>query len=324
MKVSRGWSVVATVACLLAAHGASAQSFPSRSMRLLVPFPPGGPTDQVSRLIGRKITESTGEPVVVDNRPGGGAQIAAAALLQAPADGYTFMIGDVGALSINVTLYERLSYDPQRDFQAVSLVMSAPMVLLVPNRSTAKTVAELVQTGKNQGGHLSYASQGIGTGGHLLAEMFKAASGAPLVHVPYKGSAPAMQDLIAGQVDLLFDVMGAALPQARGGKATILAVAAEQRSPRAPDLPTMAEAGYPGVVMTVWFEIVARSGTPEPAVRGLNGLIVAALNSPDVAKRLSDQGFDPSHSSVEQFTALMRSEREKWGAVVKASGIRVE
>src|SRR2546421_634783 len=232
----RVW-IAAVMSFLWLAH-AGAQSFPSKPIRLLVPFPPGGPTDQVSRLVGQKITESTGQPILVDNRPGGGSQIA--------------------------------------------------------------------------------------TGGHLLAEMFKSATGAPLVHVPYKGSAPAMQDLIAGQVDLLFDLMGAGLPQARGAKAKLLAVGTRERSPRAPEVPTMAEAGYPDVVMTVWFGIVAKSGTLDSLVRTLNGHIVSALNSPEVSKRLYDQGFDPSPSTPEEFGAQMRSEREKWGAVVKSSGARVD
>ena len=302
---------------------AGAQSFPSRPIRLLVPFPPGGPTDQVSRLLGQKITESTGQPVVVDNRPGGGSQIAATALLQAPADGYTVMIGDIGALAVNPTLYEKLSYDPQRDFVAISRVMSSPMVLLVPAKSPASSVAQLLELGKSQG-RLSYASQGMGTGGHLLGEMFKSVTGATLVHVPYKGSAPAIQDLIAGQVDLLFDLLGSGLPQARGGKLKILAVGTPQRAERAPEVPTMAEAGYPDVAMTVWFGMVARSGTPDAVVRVLNNQVVSALKNPEVSKRLYDQGFDASPSSAEEFAAQMRSEREKWGAVVKSSGARVD
>jgi tripartite-type tricarboxylate transporter receptor subunit TctC len=309
------WAVLASAAC--------AQSFPSRPIRLLVPFPPGGPTDQVSRLLGQKITESTGQPVLVDNRPGGGSQIAAAALLQAPADGYTVLIGDIGALAVNPTLYEKLSYDPQRDFLAISRVMSSPMVLLVPVKSPAGNVAQLLELAKSRG-RLSYASQGIGTGGHLLAEMFKSVTGATMVHVPYKGSAPAMQDLIAGQVDLLFDLMGAGLPQARGGKVKMLAVGTPQRAERAPEVPTMAEAGYPDVAMTVWFGMVARSGTPDAVVRVLNNQIVSALKNPEVAKRLYDQGFDASPSTAEEFAAQMRSEREKWGAVVKSSGARVD
>jgi tripartite-type tricarboxylate transporter receptor subunit TctC len=303
---------------------AASQNFPSRPIRLLVPFPPGGASDQVSRLLGQKITESTGQAVIVDNRPGGGAQIAATALMQAPADGYSLLIGDIGAFAINTSLYQNLSFNPQRDFQPISLVMSSPMVLLVPTKSTANSVSELLEIPKRGAGHLSYASQGIGTGGHLLAEMFKSASNAPLVHVPYKGGAPAMQDLVAGQVDLLFDAMGVAVPQARGGKARILAVAAPQRSPRAPDVPTMAEAGYPNVLMTVWFGIVARAGTPEPLVRRLNSEIVSALNSPDVSKRLNDQGFDPSPSTAEEFAARIRDETAKWSVVVKASGARVD
>jgi tripartite-type tricarboxylate transporter receptor subunit TctC len=324
MRMQRWWTMLFSVALWAVLAGAAcAQSFPSRPIRLLVPFPPGGPTDQVSRLVGQKITESTGQPVLVDNRPGGGSQIAAAALLQAPADGYAVMIGDIGALAVNPTLYEKLSYDPQRDFVAISRVMSSPMVLLVPVKSPAGSVAQLLDLAKSQG-RLSYASQGIGTGGHLLAEMFKAVTGATMVHVPYKGSAPAMQDLIAGQVDLLFDLMGAGLPQARGGKVKMLAVGTPQRAERAPEVPTMAEAGYPDVAMTVWFGMVARSGTPEAVVRVLNSQVVSALKNPEVAKRLFDQGFDASPSTAEEFAAQMRSEREKWGAVVKSSGARVD
>jgi tripartite-type tricarboxylate transporter receptor subunit TctC len=324
MRMQRWWTMLFSVALWAVLAGAAcAQSFPSRPIRLLVPFPPGGPTDQVSRLLGQKVTESTGQPVLVDNRPGGGSQIAAAALLQAPADGYTVMIGDIGALAVNPTLYEKLSYDPQRDFVAISRVMSSPMVLLVPVKSPANSVAQLLDLAKSQG-RLSYASQGIGTGGHLLAEMFKSVTGATMVHVPYKGSAPAMQDLIAGQVDLLFDLMGAGLPQARGGKVKILAVGTPQRAERAPEVPTMAEAGYPDVAMTVWFGMVARSGTSDAVVRVLNQQVVSALKNPEVSKRLYDQGFDPSPSTAEEFAAQMRSEREKWGAVVKSSGARVD
>jgi tripartite-type tricarboxylate transporter receptor subunit TctC len=196
-------------------------------------------------------------------------------------------------------------------------------VLLVPVKSPANNVAQLLDLAKSQG-RISYASQGIGTGGHLLAEMFKSTTGATMVHVPYKGSAPAMQDLIAGQVDLLFDLMGAGLPQARGGKVKMLAVGTPQRAERAPEVPTMAEAGYPDVAMTVWFGMVARSGTPDALVRTLNHQVVAALKSPEVSKRLYDQGFDASPSTVEEFDAQMRSERQRWGAVVKSSGARVD
>jgi tripartite-type tricarboxylate transporter receptor subunit TctC len=316
-------SLFAGLAAALIAFQAWGQAFPQRPIRLLVPFPPGGPTDQVSRLLSQKLGETLGQPIVVDNRPGGGAQIAATALMQSPPDGYTLFIGDIGALAVNKSLYQNLSYDPQRDFRAISNVMTAPMVLLVPASSTASSVSQLLDNAK-RAGRLSYASQGIGTGGHLLGEMFKNASGATLIHVPYKGGGPAMQDLIAGQVDLLFDAMGAAVPQARGGKAKILAVADAKRSPRTPDVPTMGEAGYPDVQMVVWFGMVAHAKTPDAIVRRLNSEIVAALNSPDVSKRLSDQGFDPAPSTPEAFEALMREETIKWARIVKASGARVD
>jgi tripartite-type tricarboxylate transporter receptor subunit TctC len=315
----------AGAAMALAAPGAApAQGFPARPVTFIVPFPPGGATDQLARILAQKMTDSTGAAVVVENRPGGGAQIAAGALKQAPADGHTVLFGDIGALAINRTLYASLSYDALKDFQPVTQLMTMPMLLLVPQAHPARTVPELLALAKTQPGGLNYASQGVGTGGHLLGEMLKSATGAALTHVPYKGGAPAMQDLVAGRVDLLFEGIGAALPFVKDAKVRALAQAAPRRAPQLADLPTTGELGLPTVSMMVWFGAVVRAGTPEPAVRKLNEELVKGLSSPEVVKRLNDQGFVPNPGTPEQFGAFIRDEAERWAAVVRASGARVE
>ncbi len=315
---------LAGMSMMLATTQILAQAFPVRPVRILVPFPPGGPTDQIGRILAQKLQDTWGQSVMVDNRPGGGGQIGAAQLKQAPADGHTLFIGDMGALAVNATLYAELSYDATRDFQPVTLLMSAPLMVLVPAASSVNSVAELIARGTAPGAKLNFASQGIGSGGHLAGEMLRTQSGANLNHVPYKGGAPAMQDLIGGQVDLFFEVIGAALPQARAGKLKMLAVATPRRIAVAPDIPTTAEAGFPRLTMSPWFGIVARAGVPEATLRKLHGDITAVLAMPDVVKRLTDVGFDPIPGSPEQFAAFMREETERWGAVVKSSGARVD
>lgn len=309
-------------AAALGPRSAVAQAFPARAMRIVVPFPAGGPTDQVARMVADKLQAAMAQPVVVDNRPGGAGQIAVAQLMQAPADGHTLLIGDMGVYAVNPALYPKLSYDVQRDFVPISAAMSAPMVLNVPAGSPSASVAELVRRAASA--PLNFASQGPGTGGHLIGEMFRAQSKGNLNHVPYKGGAPAMQDLIAGQVDLFFEVLGASLPQARAGRIRMLAIAAPARSRLAPELPTTAEAGFPNLTMSPWFGFVARTGTPEPALRRLNAEIVAALGQADVVERLQTVGFDPIPGTPEQFARLIRDETERWGGVVRSAGIKVE
>lgn len=311
--------LLVALACPLQAE---AQAFPSKPIRILIPFAAGGPTDQLARVLAQKVGDSVGQPVVVDNRPGGGAQIAAALLKQAPADGYTLLIGDIGAFAVNPSLYTKLSYDPMTDFQAITNLLSTPMVLVVPQTSKSTSLAELVARGKS--GPMSYASQGPGTGGHLLGQVLNGYTEGKLVHVPYKGSAPAMQDLLSGQVDLLFEVAPPVIGQAKTGKLRPLAVASDKRVPLLPDVPTTAELGFPDLRMNVWFGLVARSGTPDAVVQKLQAEFAAALASPDVVSRFSEQGFEVVSSTPTQFTAFMRSEASRWGAVVKATGAKVE
>jgi tripartite-type tricarboxylate transporter receptor subunit TctC len=265
-----------------------------------------------------------GQPVVVDNRPGGGAQIAAAQLMQAPADGHTLFAGDIGAFAINSSLYTNLSFDPLKDFQPISSLMSAPIVLIVPAGGPSKSLKELLERAKSPQGRLTFASPGIGTGSHLIGEMLKMRTGARLEHVPYKGLAQATQALLAGEVDMLFQVMGSALPLAKAGKVRMLAIGAPTRSALAPEVATTEELGFADVRMAPWFGMVTRAGTPEPVVARLHREVVAALMHPDTTKRLTDAGFDPLPSTPQQFGSFMSEESARWGRVVRALGTRVE
>ncbi len=325
MKLRSLLPVVAAVAlATVAVPHAAAQTFPWKPVTILVPFPPGGPTDNLARMLAQKLTESLHQPVLVDNRPGAGGQIGANALKQAPADGHTIYIGDVGALAINATLYPKLSYDPVRDFQPITNLMSMPQMLVVPQASLANSVAELLAQAKSRPAGLNFVSQGIGTGGHLGGEMFKARTGANLVHIPMKGSPAAVGELLGGRADFLFEGLGVALPNVRMGKLKVLALTAPQRSAFLPQVPTMAELGYPDFTIHAWFGAVARAGTPPATVRKLNEELIAGLKSPEVSKRLTDLGFDLVPGTPEQFSAFIKEEIARWGLVVKASGARVD
>jgi tripartite-type tricarboxylate transporter receptor subunit TctC len=311
-------------ACLAAAGPASAQSFPSRNLTIVVPFAPGGPTDQLARALAGRMQESLGRPVIVENRPGAGGQIATNALRQADPDGHTLFIGATEMFAINPTLYRRFSYEPARDFQPVAAIAEMPMILVVPKSSPAGSVRELLELARSRPGGLSYASQGPGSIGHMLGEVVRTRTGAPLNHVPYKGSAPALQDLVGGQVDLMFDVVLAAEQLVNTDKLRALAVAAPKRTTPFPNLPTLAEAGLTGADASVWFGAVVRAGTPEPVVARLNEAMNAAIAHPDVAKRFGDLGMQMLRMSPAQFGAFMKAETERWTPIVKASGASVE
>ena len=315
-----------TMALLLAvmaagpmASFAQAQGFPAKPITILVVYPPGGPADLMARSVGEVMQERMGQPVIVESRPGAGGQIAASALLRAPADGYTLLVGDTATLGINKALYTNFSYDPLKDLEAVAPLMLMPMVLYVPKASPFNSFAELIAAAK--GKPLNYASQGGGSLGHLLGEMLRADAAVQLNHIPYKGSAPAMQDLIGGQVDLLFDGAGPGLPQVKAGKIKALAVAGPQRLALMPDVPTTAEAGLPGVVMSLWLGVVARAGTPAPVIHRLQEEISYAMSQPKVTKRFADLGFQTLNLSPEAFRSFVRREAEKSAALVRARGI---
>src|SRR5258706_8396827 len=299
---------------------ASGQPFPSRAITVVVPFPPGGVTDTSVRKIGKKITESTGQPVIVDNRPGAGGQIGADAVKKARPDGYTLYLSNIGSHGINESLYPKLNYDPLKDFDSVTLLFSSSNLVLVPTSSPAKTMAELIALAKSMSGKMTYASQSIGSGGHISGEIVKSKNNVQLVHVPYKGSAPALIDIVGGRIDFLFDPIITALPFAKDGKVRALGITADKRSPLAPEIPTLREQGFVGYDVNPWFGISAPAGTPRPVIDRLNAEFGKALRNPDVVKRLTEQGIDIIPSTPEQYNAFIKSETARWGEVVKASG----
>lgn len=299
-----------------------AQTFPAKPITLLVPYPPGGPGDLMARSVGEVLAVRLGQPVLVDNRPGGGGQIAGMALVRAPADGYTLMLGDTSTLGINMATYSNFGWNPPSDVRGVAPILVMPMVLLVPAASPYKSVAELVAASK--GKDINYASQGAGSAGHLLGEMLRDATTGKFNHVPYKGSAPAMNDLLGGQVDMLFDGVGPALPHLRAGKLRCLAVAGPVHLSQLPGVATMAELGYRGVELSIWFGFVARDRTPDALVQSLSKEVAYAMSQPKIKKRFEDLGFEFLSMPAEPFTKYIRTEADHWGKYVRARTITAD
>lgn len=303
---------------------AIAQNFPNRAVTMVVPFPAGGITDAVARALASKMGEQLGKPVIVDNRPGGGGQIAAAYVRQQAADGHTLYVGATEMFAINPSLFRNFSYDPLKDFSPVTSLIASPLVLVVPANSSLTSVKELIAQAKSRKDGLNFASQGMGSIGHLLGETFRGKVGGKFNHVAYKGSAPALQDVMGGQVDFMFDPVITTAPLVAGKKLKPLAIAADKRSPQMPDVPTLAELGVPGVNAGVWFGAVVKTGTPAAAVERLNDAIHQAMKDPEVVKRFADQGMQAFPSTPAQFGSFMQSELTKWGPLVKASGASIE
>lgn len=317
-------SLMATFA-LAALPGLSlAQAFPQHPVTLVVPFSAGGITDQIARALAQKMGETLGQPVIVDNKPGGGGQIAANTVKQAPADGHTVFIGATEMFAINQNLFRKFSYDPLKDFVPITSLIATPMVLVVPANSPINSVQDLVQQAKTRKNGLNFASQGVGSIGHLLGELFRSQLGGQYSHVAYKGSAPALQDLMAGQVDMMFDVFSTAGPLVAGKKLKPLGVAAAKRSPQYPDVPTLSELGIKGVDADVWFGAVAKAGTPASAIAKLNEAFLKALKEPEVLKRFSDQAMQPFPSTPAQFGSFMQAETARWAPLIKASGATID
>lgn len=309
---------------LMFAASAQAQDFPSRNITLVVPFPAGGVTDQIARVLAQKMQESLGKTVIVENKPGAGGQIAAAQVKMAEADGHTVFIAATEMFAVNPGLFRKFSYDPLKDFMPVSSLISSPLVLVVPKDSPANSVQELVALSKSKPGGLYFASQGVGSIGHLLGELFRGKTGANMNHVAYKGSAPALQDVMGGQVEMMFDPVITTAPLLTGGKLKALGIAAPKRAAQLPEVRTLAELGMPGVDASVWFGAVVKAGTPAAVITKLNDALVKALNSPDVVKRFADQGLQTIPSTPQQFGIFMKEEITRWGALVKASGASVD
>jgi tripartite-type tricarboxylate transporter receptor subunit TctC len=289
-----------------------------------VPFPPAGGGDIVIRLIAQRLSEITGQPVVVENRAGAGGNVGSDAVAKAPPDGYTLLMANVAPMAINVTLYAKLPYDPVRDFAPITLVASFPNVLVVHPSLPARSVAELAKLARARPGQLTYASAGSGSTTHLSAELFKTMAGLDMVHVPYKGGGPALTDVLGGQVTMYFGALPGALPHIRSGRLRGLAITSARRSVGVPQFPTMAESGFPGYEADTWIGAVAPAGTPASAINRLHEEISRILNAPDIRERLLSQGAEPLTNTPEQFAAYIKSEIVKWARVVKASGARAD
>ena len=279
----------------------------------------------MGRGIAQKLQEAWGQPVVVDNRPGAGGGIGADLVAKSPGDGYTLLMGAVSTHAINPSLYAKIPYDPQKDFVPVALVAQVPNILVVNPSLPVQSVKDLIAYAKANPGSLSFGSGSTGSTGHLAGELFKTMAGVDMVHIPYKGGAPAMQDLLAGQTQLMFDNLANALPQVKAGKLRAIAVATAARAPSVPELPTIAESGLPGFDLTTWFGIFAPAGTPPEVVAKLNAEIAKALSAKELAERLAAMGtVPPEDNTPERFAAFVRSEAAKYARVVKDSGARVD
>ena len=302
---------------------ATAQAYPAKPIRWISPWPAGGANDIFSRAIGQRIGESLGQQVLVDNRPGAAGTIGSDIAAKAPADGYTLVMGSSPTHAIAPALYPALPYDPLRDFSAVTLVGSVPNVLVLHPSVPAKTVKEFIAVAKARPGKLNFASTGNGTSQHLSAELFKFMAGLDMVHIPYKGTAPALTELVAGQVDLAFENMPALIPHIQAGRLHALAVTTTKRSAVMPELPTIAEAALPGYDASVWFGVFAPAGTPRPVIDRLHGEILKALQTQDLKSRMIAMGTDVSGMGPDDFSAYVRKEIPKWANLVKAAGVKV-
>ena len=304
--------------------GAFAQSFPSKPVKLVVPFPPGGSLDNVGRLLAQKLSEEWGQQVVVENKPGAGGNIGADAVAKSPPDGYTVVMGALSTHAVNPNLYRTMPYDAAKDVAPISNVAITPNVLIVSSKSSIRTLADLIAWAKANPGKTNFGSGSNGSAGHLAGELFKIESGTDVMHIPYKGGAPALQALLAGDTQFMFDNLANAMAQVKGGTVRPIAVTTAQRSKLAPDLPTMAEAGMPGFDISTWFGLLAPAGTPPEVIAKWNAAVVKALNSPDVREKMLAQGAEPAPTTPAEFAAFIAKEREKYARIVKASGAKVD
>lgn len=308
----------------LAAIPALAQPYPAKPVRLIVPYPPGGGNDTLGRLFAAKLGERTGQPFLVENRPGAGTMIGAEAAAKSPPDGYTILLSSIATHALSPNLYSRVPYDPIRDFAPITLLGIAPTVLVVNHDVPAKSLPDLIALAKSKPGTLAYASGGNGTPPHINAEVFKAVAGVDLLHVAYKGGGPALTDLIAGRVHVMLDTAASAMPHVRSGKLRALALSAPRRSPEYPELPTFAEAGLPAYDTNAWYSMHAPAGTPDEIVRRLNGALVAILKDPDILSRFKQLSTEPVGNSPSEFAAFVKAELAKYARVIKAAGIKLD
>ena len=300
-----------------------AQGWPTKPVRMIVPFPPGGSTDNLGRMLAAELTKTFGQPVIVENKGGANGNIGSAEVAKASPDGYTLLVSGVGSNAINYSLYRTMPY-ADRDFAHVTLLATGPNVLAANPNFPARSFKELIELAKANPGKFSNASSGNGSSGHLAFELLKQKAGLDIVHIPYKGGGPAITDVIGNQVPFLFINQDNALPHVRGGRLRALAVASLERNPAYPDVPTVAESGFPGFSAVSWFGLSAPAGTPPDVIKRLNEATVKAMNTPEIRKRLEDSGFVVVAGTPQQFNEFVASEIAKWGAVAKASGAKLD
>ncbi|QHJ01013.1 tripartite tricarboxylate transporter substrate binding protein [Xylophilus rhododendri] len=318
-------AALASITGLQAFAPAFAQdAYPSRPITVIVPFPAGGTTDIVARLAGQALSQELGQPVVIDNRPGAGGNIGSQMVARAPADGYTLVMGTVGTHAINPALYKKMPYDHLKDFAPISRVANVPNLLVANPSQPYKTVKELIAYGKANPDTISFASSGNGTSIHLAGELFKTLTGVKMQHVPYKGSAPALADLMAGQTNIMFDNLPSSISFVRSGKLRPIAVTTLKRSPELPDVPTIAESGVPGFDASSWFGLLAPAATPPAVIKRIDDALIKVLANPELRKKIIEQGGEPVGEKPEQFAAFIRTETTKWAKVVKESGASVD
>ena len=325
MRFSRIRLAVACLALLGAQWPALAQApYPNRPVKVIVAFPPGQATDQAARAIAQKLSESMGQQFFVENRPGAASIIGSEAAAKSPNDGYTLFMGSSGSLAVNPGMYAKLPYDPVKDFTPISLALKVPFFIVVHPSLPATTVKELVAYLKANPGKINFGSAGNGASNHLSAELFKSVAGVNIVHVPYKGSPPAVTDLLAGQIGMMFETGPLIMPHVKSGRLRVLAVGSAQRSLAAPDLVTVAESGYPGFETVGWAGLLAPTGTPKEIVARLNAEVVRILSQHEVTDRFVTLGAELLSSSPEDFGAYIRSETAKWGKVIRESGAKAD
>jgi tripartite-type tricarboxylate transporter receptor subunit TctC len=316
--------IAACTAAMPAGVAVAADAYPVKPIRLIVPFPPGGPADALARTVGDRLSASLGQSVIVDNRPGAAGNIGMELAAKAPPDGYTLVLAPAGNLTVNPSLYRNVPYDVARDFAPVTVIAAVPNILVVNPAVPAQSVAELIQYAKANPGKLNFSSPGSGSGAHLAGELFKSSAGVDIVHIPYNGIAPAVTAVVAGDVQLMFAGAPSALPQVSGGKLRALAVASPKRIATAPALPTLDESGLPGFDVTSWYSIVAPAGTPQAVIERLQREIALALERPDVRAKLTALGAEPIANSPAEFAAMIKSETAKWSKIVKDANIKPE
>jgi len=320
-----GIAVVATLAAATVAPViAAGELYPNKPIRLVVPFPAGGPLDAVARAVGQKLTDAWGQPVVIDNRPGAGGNIGAELVAKSAPDGYTILEAALSTHAVNVSLYSKMPYDPIRDFAPITLVAVTPNVLVVNPSLPVNSVKDLIVYAKAHPGKLSFGSGSNGSAGHLAGEAFKTEAGVDMVHVPYKGGAPAMQALLAGDTQLMFDNLANSTPQLKAGKIKALAVTTAKRSALAPELPTLAETGLPGFDIYTWWGFITPAGTPKEIIAKWNSEVTRILSTPEMKVFFAQQGAEPTPTSPEEFAALIRREIPKYAKIIKDSGAKVD